>query len=596
MIYLTTKKLLPPVLIVACALLLQHLPLGGFLDRQILDRQFRYLHDGTAGGITDEVVVVGIDEATVSRLREPLALWHPHLGKFFAAMSLAGPSVVGINLILPDRSYEFLISGQDRLLLGRLSELARKTPVLLGQTVDEGGRLRRIFPPFVAVAGRDSLAMTLMPVDADGTVREIRSHIELETRRMPALATAMAASLGLATDDGLIDYRLSGRYRYVPLTRVLEWYGRKQQTALKETFADKPVLLGSVLPFTDRHRAPVALAAWEGDNRTIPGLLIHAQSLRTHMWGGAIQDGPYGVLLLCALLGALLWYLRRPPVLLAAFAVFLVPVLGLSTWALAQGEYFPVLGPVAAGFLALFARLGAEGRIAYREWRRLDFAFRGYVCPPVFRAILAGKLKPGGEGERKRICILFSDIRNFTPRCEQAPPESVVRLLNRYFDQMTGIIHQHEGTVKEFMGDGIMAFFGAPNPRENPARDGFETAKAMLARLEEFNRSLRLEGLEEFEIVVALHVGEVVVGHVGSRTRHDYAVIGDAVNVASRLEGLSKKVGYPVVCSGDVEQALLRTEVLDNLGKHSIKGHTPIDVFGWPPSKAVTPETTGKTK
>ncbi len=591
----TTIKLLPPALIVLCALLLQQLPAGGFLDRQILDGQFRHLRNqGTKAA--DDVVVVGIDEAGIRQLREPLALWHPHLGKFFDAMLQAGPSVVGIDLILPGRSYEFLIPGYDRLLLGSLSELARETDLLLGQTLDEGGRLRRVFPPFVAMAGRDSLAMTLMPVDPDGTIRRMRSHVKLETLRMPALAAAMAARLGHATADGLIDYSLGGRYRYIPFTQVLEWYDRNDLESLKETFAGKPVILGSVLPFTDRHNAPVALAAWEGGSRNVPGVLIHAQSLRTHMRGGAIQHGRYVVLLLCALFGALLWYLRRPLLLFPALAVFLALSLGASTWALAQGVYFPVLGPALAGILAVIARLAVEGVLAYRERRCLNLAFSGYVCPQVFRAILGGRLKPGTEGERKRICILFSDIRNFTPRCEQVPPEIIVTLLNRYFDQMTGIIHQHEGTVKEFMGDGIMAFFGAPNPRENPAQDGFDTAKAMLARMQEFNHTLRMEGVEEFEIVVALHVGEVVVGHVGSRTRHDYAVIGDAVNVASRLEGLSKKVGYPVVCSSEVEQALSETDKLACLGKHSIKGHTPIEVFGWRPSPGSVPETIGKPK
>jgi class 3 adenylate cyclase len=136
------------------------------------------------------------------------------------------------------------------------------------------------------------------------------------------------------------------------------------------------------------------------------------------------------------------------------------------------------------------------------------------------------------------------------------------------------------------MGDGIMAFFNAPKQSENPCAQAFASARDMLARLAALNRELAAEGIEPIMIGVGLHVGDAVVGHVGSRARHEYTAIGDVVNVASRLEGLTKEVGYPLVCTRDVVDALADKTGFVLLGPKPVKGHTPVEVFGWqPPDK-----------
>ena len=148
---------------------------------------------------------------------------------------------------------------------------------------------------------------------------------------------------------------------------------------------------------------------------------------------------------------------------------------------------------------------------------------------------------------------------------------------------MTATIHLHGGTIDKFMGDGLMAFFGAPNSRDNPAQDAFDAAREMLKRLEELNKQLSAQGIEPIRIGVGLDAGEVIVGHVGSTSRNEYTVIGDTVNVASRLEGLTKVVGYPIVCTSDVAGALNGAEELDALGEQAIAGHVPVEVFSWRP-------------
>lgn len=163
-------------------------------------------------------------------------------------------------------------------------------------------------------------------------------------------------------------------------------------------------------------------------------------------------------------------------------------------------------------------------------------------------------------------------------------PEAVVEFLDRYFEEATQIIHRYGGTVDKFMGDGIMAFFGAPQPLDKPAVPGYQAATAILNRVAQLNSDLpATEGTEPLTIGIGLHVGEAVVGHVGSISRHDYTAIGDAVNLASRLEGLSKEVGWPLICSKDLVDELGNRHSLIYLGPTAIRGHAPLEIFGWHP-------------
>jgi adenylate cyclase len=131
------------------------------------------------------------------------------------------------------------------------------------------------------------------------------------------------------------------------------------------------------------------------------------------------------------------------------------------------------------------------------------------------------------------------------------------------------------------MGDGIMAVFGAPKTLDNPCREAFETAREMLKYVSQLNAEFRVEGVAPMEIGIGLHAGEAVVGHVGSSQRHDYTAIGDVTNVASRLESLTKEAGYRVVVSRVVADALGPEAGLTALGPMAIKGHTPVDVYGY---------------
>jgi class 3 adenylate cyclase len=230
------------------------------------------------------------------------------------------------------------------------------------------------------------------------------------------------------------------------------------------------------------------------------------------------------------------------------------------------------------------ALLGTAARL--RERRRLRQSFSGYVGPVVLEEILSGRLSPETGGEQRYVCVMFSDIRGYTARSEGMKPTELLAFLNRYFDRVVSIIHEHGGTVVCFLGDGLMVVFGAPQRLDNPCEAGYRAARAMLANLAEVNRELRAEGLAPIDIGIGLHAGEAVIGHIGGRQRHEYAAIGDVTNVAARLESSTKDARHRIVISQEVASRLDSRTGLVPLGAMSLKGHTPVEAHGFDPVTA----------
>lgn len=556
---------------------------GGWQDIELplLDTQFGWLRALAPKPVQAEVVVVGIDEATTQVLREPLALWHAHLGQFLQAAAAGGASVIGLDVVLPDRSHEAVFPGGDRALLTGIVMARRSAPVVLAATVDAAGHTRPLHAAFRTAAGVDALGYALLPVDADGTIRRFDERIEYQGDTVPTLAGQMSRRLGRPVVAGWIDYAAGSKLRYLPLQDVLAWLDRGDTAALQSAFAGKPVLLGSVLQYEDRHRAPVQLVAWDHEAANLPGVLLHAQVLRNLLNDGLVRPAP-AILIAVLLVGAALSWLIALRSAWAFVGVIALAALGLlvSTAALHRNIYLPV---ATVWLLAVAGIAGRQMAIAVQQLRervRLRGAFGGYVSPPVMQEILAGRLKPTLGGERRFSCVMFSDIRGYTSRSEHASPEQVIGFLNRYFDRVVPVIHAHGGTVVSFMGDGIMAVFGAPNALPNPCESAYIASVAMLAQLRAANVDLMARGEDPIRIGIGLHAGEGVSGHVGSSARHEYSLIGDVTNVASRLEGLTKEVGYQLVCSAAVVEQLPQRSDLVALGPHAVKGRAAVEIFG----------------
>jgi adenylate cyclase len=587
-------KLLALALLMAGGSLAQHFGAAAAPDRLALDAAYRFNRQWHPQPVRDDPVIVGIDEAFLESIGEPLALSHAYLGRFLAAMVAARPRVVGMDLVLPEKRFDAVApAGQPgvdyhRILLAALLSSSREVPVVTAGVWDAArGRLGDIHVDYAAALamqdrGIATHASALFCQDADGRVRHYPGRACQPGGTNVTFAGEVSAALGNRQPwSGLVDFQAGEPFTYVPMQQVLALAARDDTATLRRLFQGRAVLLGTVLDDVDLLTVPVALAAWRPGDERVPGVVAHAQLLRNMMNGGFIEPAPSWLLLALPALFALFWLGESVVRKLLLFGAASLGSLWVCAWLLRTGTWLPPGATLVTGLAACAARGTWQGWHHWREKRRLSDTFSGYVSPQVMREIVAGGIAPDRQGRKLTVCVLFSDIRNFTTLSERLPAEEVVGLLNRYFARMTAAVHRHGGTVDKFIGDGLMAFFGAPNSLACPPQSAMDAAREMLLALAELNVEFARQGRAPLAIGIGLHSGEAVIGHVGSPERHAYTAIGDTVNTAARLEGLCKELGYPILCSGTVATAVREAAALVALGPQPLKGRSAIEVYGW---------------
>lgn len=548
-------------------------------------------HSPTATASSEnQVIVVGIDENSRKEFKVPVATLHRQIGQFLEAMAAAGARGVALDVVLPETSYDRLQPGLDAAVARGILAMRRVSPLILGVSAQADGQLRPLHPLFSRLAGTEGQGSVFVPRDIDGVARRFDERIGINQETVPTLSGQLARQLGATPDSGLIPMFKGPRIESVPLNQVLHWQADGDVEHLQAVFRNRLVLLGSLLPHEDQHRVPVPLAVVDlaQDTDTTHGVFIHAMQLRSLLDKDLIHELPSATVLLVAILLAGAWWLKPGAASWIGTGILLALLLALSIPALTAGWILPsVLWSTALlGGVGGRSLLGAWQTA--KEKRRLHQAFDGSVSPTVLKEIIAGRLNPQLAGEKREICVLFSDIRGFTTLSEHMAPEAVTDLLNRYFDRMASVVHRHGGTLDKFIGDGIMAFFGAPQATAATCHDAFLAAQEMLEELAAFNREQAERSAAAIAIGIGLHFGTAFVGYIGAKDRHDYSAIGDTVNTASRLEGLTKEAVYPVVMSKTVATRLDQSLPLAPLGLHAVKGRAPIDIFGWRPGEPET--------
>ena len=199
-------------------------------------------------------------------------------------------------------------------------------------------------------------------------------------------------------------------------------------------------------------------------------------------------------------------------------------------------------------------------------------AFAQYVPPEIVARLVEHPELLVLGGELRELTLLFCDIADFTTISERVEPAVVVALLTDYFGTMSAVIHQHRGTVDKYIGDGIMAFWGAPLPDTDHALHAVQAAIAMRAAFTELARRWARPEYAPLAMRIGVHTGKAIVGNVGSSSRFAYTAIGDAVNLASRLEGENKKYGTTILLSGDTAAALPPSLALQRIDTLTVKG------------------------
>ena len=242
--------------------------------------------------------------------------------------------------------------------------------------------------------------------------------------------------------------------------------------------------------------------------------------------------------------------------------------------------WLKIVKPVSGLFAVYITGLAYHFVTVERKEREIRKAFRHYVSPAVVSQLARDPEKLRLGGETKELTILFSDIRGFTTLSEKVPPDLLGEMLNEYFSAMSGSIFDQGGTLDKFIGDAIMAIYGAPIDLEDHPLRGCLSAFSMIDNLKKLNSKWENEGKNSISIGIGLNTGLVKVGNFGSQERFDYTVIGENVNLASRLEGLTKSYGVDIVISAATHKSIKEKILCRPLDMVIVKGSKkPMEIF-----------------
>lgn len=317
----------------------------------------------------------------------------------------------------------------------------------------------------------------------------------------------------------------------------------------------------------------------------MPGIQIHAAVADDLLSGRFIEPASdatrvFSVLSVAVLVGVVATTL--PAWWAAAVATGLVAFFAASaTSYFAAGWWLNMTQPFLGTAFALFNGTAYQYFVEGREKRKMKRLFGQYVSKDVYNQLVANPDLARLGGARRDMTVLFSDIRGFTTLTEKGQPEEVVHMLNEYFTRMVSIVFEHHGTVDKFVGDMVMALFGAPLDDPLHADHAVETALDMIHELGELNRRWEAEGrTSNLDIGIGVNTGSMIAGNIGSDQIMSYTVIGDAVNLGARLESLNKQYSTRIIISDETRQRLKGRFEFRSLGDVVVKGKSePVAIF-----------------
>lgn len=588
--------------LVLLALLLAHatgwlrLPALDSLDGAVHDWRLRSL---PAPPVSDRIALVLIDEAALAAHgrwpwpRDTLAALVEALGEREGAL------VIGLDILLAEPG--------DPAGDARLERAVEAHPVVLGLhlNADAGTPARGALPPALPLAlppglpawqGHAGPLPALLQraagagflntmIDRDGITRRAPLVAAYAAGLQPSFAFALARvvagdrvlALHARADAAgqlLIPFPAeAGRVAAVSAADVLA--GRVPRGSLR----GRIVLVGSAAAgLGDQHVTPAGALQ--------PGVELHANLLDGLLAGRVAAAPPAAplvavLLLLAAALPLMRWLPRWPALrgaLLVGAVVLALVALNLGAWV------GGIALPLAPALLLVALLWGLQlffGQLAEAlTRRRLTALFGQYVPPELVRQMAHDPERYTMEGRAAELTVLFTDVRGFTTFSEKLPPVELAALMNRYFSVMTAIVAAHRGTLDKYVGDALMAFWGAPLDDPEHALHAVQAALAMQAALPALNQEFAARGWPPIRVTMGLNTGPMVVGDMGSSDRRAYTVLGDAVNVAARLQELSGKLECPVVIGAATQAALPAGWRCRALAPVTLRGRsTPLAIF-----------------
>ena len=585
------------LLLCVIALFLSGVPLLDQLELKTYDMRLRALKNAPPRHVT----IAAIDEQSLARLGR----W-PWSRTTFAALAerlnQMGARVIAFDLFFPEREspradgeFARAIASTKKVVLGtvfveRSDEIRHLGPAALAAAkltiapqaiadVRSSGEAEKTFPmqePHGWIVNILELQRSAAYVghinvlpDKDGVVRRAPLVVRFDGRYFPAFDVQVARTflevevpaLEIAP-YGIAGIRLGSRY--VPLDEDGRLLVRHRRSGSFATVSIADILEGRADPALLRGRVVLIgnTAQGIGDVRvtpfgaTLPGVEIRANIIESVLQGEVLQRPEWMSVLDVAAM-----------VVIGLVLIVLLPRFGVTGGSLlaagllggylllalhlfqAEGWWLNLVYPTLLVALLLTSATFAHYFTTFSEKRYLKRAFQHYVPPAVVESLVADADRLRLGGEKRELTVLFSDIRGFTTLSEAMAPEDLVKLLNEYFTAMTEKVFAHRGSLDKYIGDAMMAVYGAPIAEPQHAALACRTALDMVRALRSLQESLRSRKLPAIDIGIGINTGPMVVGNMGSASRFNYTVVGDAVNLASRIEHLNKDYGTNILVS-----------------------------------------------
>jgi CHASE2 domain-containing sensor protein len=325
-------------------------PAAAWLDNRLLDVEWRVLRSVGPKPAPADVIIVGIDPESVKAIPAPPELWHEPLARALARIAAAKPRAIGLDYPLPERSYDSIHPGLDRILFAGIAAAVENGPFVVALNIDPQTRTaRNIHKPFLALLGDSRLGIGLTARDDDGVTRRFSLVIPTEDGGFPTLVGRMCRALTNHCSDGLIDYSLGMPLKYVSLYDVLTL---SDPALLSQLFRNRIVLIGETQPYSDRVAVPINLAAWELPRRDSPGVVVHAQTLRTALGGDAPQEAIRPVTVILVLLAGFPFLFRNWRWALVAAVLGVAAACAGALFSLRSGLFVPISAPLLTLVLA----------------------------------------------------------------------------------------------------------------------------------------------------------------------------------------------------------------------------------------------------